>query len=292
MADHDRSCIDEPPGPCYVERGRSTKCDEHMLQTGRPRHEQISDWLREQIEKGGYQTDDQLPSESELGERFEVSRITVRRALQTLEGEGLIYRRQGLGSFVARKRLRQGLVHLTDFVEDMEQAGLDASSRVLHFENEEAGPSVAAALGLGEGQTIARLDRLRLGDGQPIAFDRTWLPLYYSQLIADHDLTSESIYEVLESEYGIAVLRGRFRIEAVNAEPDVAAHLDVPPGRALLLIERTSFTAGDKRVYFQRRYYRCDRVAYELELERGEYAGSEGGMPLQEFEPVFKAGRK
>lgn len=263
-----------------------------MLRSGRSRHEQISDWLREQIEQGHYKPDEQLPSESQLGERFDVSRITVRRALQTLEGEGRIYRRQGLGSFVAETRVRQGLVRLTDFVEDMEQAGLDASSRVLHLENEKAGPYVASSLAIDEGQSVTRLDRLRLGDGDPIAVDRTWLPLYYAQLLQDHDLTSETIYDVLEAEYGIPVLRGRFRIEAVNADEEVARYLDVPSGRALLLIERISFTTGDKPVYFQRRYYRCDRVAYELELERGERTSSEkGGLPLQEFEPVFKSDR-
>ena len=71
------------------------------LESGRPRHEQISDWLRQQIENGSYAVDEKLPSEKELGEQFDVSRVTVRRALQTLESEDYIYRRQGLGSFVA-----------------------------------------------------------------------------------------------------------------------------------------------------------------------------------------------
>ena len=84
-----------------------------MLKPGQPRHEQISDWLRVQIQEGVYAADAQIPSESQLTERFEVSRITVRRALQTLENEGLIYRRQGLGSFVKDTRVRQGLVRLT-----------------------------------------------------------------------------------------------------------------------------------------------------------------------------------
>lgn len=264
-----------------------------MLKSGRPRHEQISDWLRDRIREGAYQPDEQLPSESQLGERFDVSRITVRRALQTLEGEGLIYRRQGLGSFVARTRLRQGLVRLTDFVEDMQQAGLHASSRVLSFAGERAAADVASALGIEEGQKVFRLDRLRLGDEEPIALDRTWLPVFYAQLLQDRDLTRETIYEILERDFDITVLRGHFRIEAVNADADVAEPLNVPEGRALLLIERTSFTTGDKRVYFQRRYYRSDRVAYDLELERDPNASEDErhGMPLQEFEPVFKQGR-
>lgn len=263
-----------------------------MLKPGRPRHEQISDWMRERIQQGILQPDAQLPSESQLGEQFGVSRITVRRALQTLEGEGLIYRRQGLGSFVRETRVHQGLVRLTDFAEDMAQAGLRAASRVLHLGPEEAGPDVAAALGLDPRRVVVRLDRLRLGDDEPIAFDRTWLPVAYAQLLDGRDLVHESIYQILERDYEIPVLRGRFRIEAVGADADVAAHLQVPEGRALLLIERCSFTHGDRPVYFQRRFYRSDRVAYELELERDpSQRARQAGMPLQEFEPVFKVGR-
>jgi GntR family transcriptional regulator len=259
-----------------------------MLKSGRPMHEQISDWLREGIEGGDYAVHDQLPSESQIGERFNVSRITVRRALQTLEGEGLIYRRQGLGSFVADNRLHQGLVRLTDFVEDMEQAGLEPSSQIVHFGTEEAGPDVADALGLGEQKTVCRLERLRFGNGDPIAFDRTWLPLFYGQLLAEHSLEDDTIYRILEQEYEIPILRGRYRLDAANADDTLAEYLQVPPGRALLLIERLSLTTSDKRVYVQRRYYRSDRVAYELELERPSNARQgRQGHPLREFVPVF-----
>lgn len=261
-----------------------------MLKSGQSRHAQISDRLREKIQEGSYQPDEQLPSESQLGEQFGVSRITVRRALQTLENEGLIYRRQGLGSFVRETRVSQGLVMLTDFVEDMELAGIEARSVVVHFDPETASADVATALDVDVNAKVFRLDRLRLGDGEPFAFDRTWMVPFYAQLIQDHDLETETIYQILEDDYEISVTRGRFRIEAVNADDEVAAHLRVPAGRALLLIERTSFTQHERRVYFQRRYYRCDRVAYELELERSKTAPGRGAdrMPLQEFEPVFK----
>ena len=258
------------------------------LESGRPRHEQISDHLRQQIEEGTYGVDDKLPSENELGERFGVSRVTVRRALQTLESEGYIYRRQGLGSFVQERRAPQGLVRLTDFAQDMAQAGLEATSQVEHHAPEEPPVDVAARLDLDDVQ-VMRLDRVRLGDGRPVAFDRTWLPMFYAQLLEDHDLTRETIYGILERDYDIPVLRGRYRITAAEADADTAEALDVEPGRALLLIHRLSLTQGDKPVYFQRRYYRSDRVAYELELARDTDARPpDGGMPLRDFEPVFE----
>ena len=264
-----------------------------IFRPGSPRHEQLSDWLRDRITAGELAAHDQLPSEADLGSLSGVSRITVRRALATLENEGKIYRRQGLGSFVAPPPLPQGLVRLTDFAQDMERAGLEASSRVLHQAPEAAPPFVCEALGLTPGAPTVRLDRLRLGDGQPVALDRTWLPPFYAQFLEGHDLTAETIYRVLERDYQIPIVRGRYRIEAVLAHTDDASPLEVPVGAPLLLVERTSYTAGERAVYTQRRYYRADRIAFDLELARPESVrsgDSDAGMPLREFEPVFKTG--
>lgn len=256
---------------------------------GQPRHETVSTWIRSKIETGEWTEDHQLPSESQLGKQFDVSRITVRRALQTLESDNLIYRRQGLGSFVKDNRVHQGLVRLTDFVEDMEAAGLTPASRVLHYEQEPASARIAQQLEIDEGNVVIRIDRLRTGDLDPMAFDRTWLPMFYAQLLADFDMETETIFTVLEREYDICVCRGRFRIEAVNAPNDVAQFLDVPWGRALLVIERISYTEQERPIYFQQRYYRSDRVAYEIELKRSRKgSGGNPGLPLTEFEPVFK----
>lgn len=260
-----------------------------MPNTERPRHEQISDWIRQNVEDGSWDVDHQLPSESQLGKRFSVSRITIRRALQTVENEGLIYRRQGLGSFVRGKTVEQGLVRLTDFVEDMRLAGILASSRVIATEHESADAETATALSVEAGTPVVRLDRLRLGDGEPIAFDQTWLTDRYWQYLADSDLTTRTIYHILEDDHNIPIRRGRFRISAIDAPAEIALQLHVPKGNAVLLIERSSFSESDVPVYYQRRFYRSDRVAYQLELERTEGAAPHrGGMPIQEFEPVFR----
>ena len=167
-------------------------------------------------------------------------------------------------------------------------AGIEATSNVAHFGPERPDSAITSALGTDEDKSVFRLDRLRLGDGEPVAFDRTWMPVFYAQLLESHDLANQTIYSILENEYEIPIIRGKFRIEAINAPSDVAEALDVPSRRALLLIERTSYTDGGKIVYFQRRYYRSDRVAYELCLERNGQDEAAGNMPLQEFEPVFK----
>ncbi len=261
-----------------------------MLSPGTPRHEQISNWIRERIESGVYELNHQLPSENQICEQFGVSRITVRRALQTLESEGLIYRRQGLGAFVSNKRVSQGMVRLTSFVEDMEQAGLVAKSLIISYDQVICPESIAQKLQVEPGKKVCMLERLRLANDEPIAFDRTWLPVFYGQLLEGHDLKNETIYRILEEDYQIEILRGHYRMDAVNADQFLADQLHVTLGRALFLVERTSMTSHDKTVYFQRRYYRTDRVSYELELARDSASKKAGdsGMPLREFAPKFK----
>lgn len=259
-----------------------------MLKEGKSRHAQISDWILEEINSGRLRTDQKLPSENELSEKFDVSRVTVRRALQTLESNAVIYRSQGLGSFVGDNRSPQTLVRLTDFSEDMERAGMKAISRVLHGANEQANAKVAEMLNIEIGTYVYRIDRLRLGDNEPVAFDTTWLPFAYGQLLSNEDLQKSTIYAILESKYEIPITRGCYRMSAVNADIAIAKHLDVELNTAVMLIERTTFTLGGKPVYYQKRYYRSDKVIYEMRLEREDRSSLSGNeLPLKEFVPVF-----
>lgn len=260
-----------------------------MLKEGIPRHSQISQWLRSQIEKGKFEPEEKLPSENELAKKFEVSRVTVRRALQSLENEEIIYRCQGLGSFVSDERAPHNLVRLTDFDEDMQNAGLEASSIVKKYETIDAPDWLSSSINVKQGNKVLQIDRLRLADGQPIAFDSTWLPIFYGQLLTDKKLKDSTIYKILEQEYDIQILRGTYRFSAETADEFLANELSVDKGSALMLIDRTTYTVKNKPVYYQKRYYRSDKVLYEMTLERSkEGDGKSTEMPLKEFIPVFK----
>lgn len=260
-----------------------------MIKEGKARHTQISDWITSSIGKGVFKPDQKLPSENELAAQFDVSRVTVRRALQTLESDKVIYRCQGLGSFVSDNRTPQNLVNLTDFDEDMKRVGLRASSEIVAFEHQLAGARLAEHLSVKEGSPVVRVERLRLGDGEPIAYDITWLPIIYGQLLSPESLKTRTIYGILEQDYNIPVLAGCYRLLAENAETHIAQKLKVPTGTALFLINRVSYTLGNKPVYFQKRYYRNDKVIYEMRLERNEAGSSNnsGALPMKEFLPVF-----
>lgn len=258
------------------------------LKKGIPLHKQISDWVRDKIESGTWQGNEKLPSESQLSEQFDVSRVTVRRALQTLENEQVIYRCQGLGSFVKDQRSHHPIMEMRDFMEEMEEAGLEGSSRVIRFEQVNPDEEICRILELEPGKKVTRLDRVRLANGEPVAFDMTWLPVFYGQLLADSDLEHTTIFRVLEDEYEIPVLRGCYRLEADNAGEYIGEHLGVSAEKPLMLINRISYTIGEKPVYFQKRFYLSDRVTYQVQVERNSEESSVGeGLPFNEFRPMF-----
>ena len=251
-----------------------------------PLYRRIYNDLKAQIEGGEYRPGDRLPSELELSRSYKVSRITSRQALDLLCSEGLLVRRQGMGSFVCSPLVTQPLVRLTDFVEDMAEAGFHAESRVLRFEMKPATDMVAARLGIEPDTPVFRLDRLRLADRRPIALDWTWLPPQFGKLLAGEDLATRTIYRILEEEYAIPIVSGEYTIEACIAGDEQAALLDIAEGDPLLLFGRTSLSDGGKPVYYQRRFYRADRVQYRLTLARV----APGGSAIESFGPVFASG--
>ena len=232
-----------------------------------PLYLQLAERMRRQIADGRYRQGAQLPTEAALGREFGVSRITVRAAFERLAAEGLVRRERGRGTFVTAPPVEHDLGQFTDFAEDMAAAGLRPSSRVTHFAEEPAAATVAAQLGVAPQTPVVRVDRLRLADDRPLAFDRTYLPRRYGRLLDPAALATETILRQLEAGYGIPILTGRYVIEAVAAG-EVAGVLGLAAADPVLLLHRTSYTAGEEPVYYQQRHYRGDRACYTLDLRR------------------------
>jgi len=261
------------------------------LKEGIPLHKQISDWLKQEIESGALTSDEKLPSENELSKKFDVSRVTVRRALQTLENEQLIYRCQGLGSFVTDQRTHQSFSILNDFTEELEGSGMKASSKLISFEQVDISEhkDLLSYLDIKNKTTAVQLERIRLGDGEPIAYDITWMPIFYGQLIEGYNLEETTIFKILEDEFDIPIEKACYRIEASMADEKLGKHLNVDPQTPLLLMNRISYTIGEKPVYYQKRYYRNDKMVFELMAERkASNNNTDDELPFKEMIPVFK----
>src|ERR1700744_1504317 len=224
--------------------------------------------LAREIADGALTVGDQLPTEDILIARFEVSRITVRRAIQNLVGRGLVEIRRGKGTFVATPKITQELTELSGFVEDMHALGRKPTARVISKKIVTADTTVASHLALTKGERVVRIHRVRLADGVPISFDETYLPLAIGRKIITNNLKVEPIFSLLERKYDVPLVEAEYRLEAVAAEPEVAAALGVKPGSPIFRIERTSYSTGNRPVDYEKLYYRGDLVRFVTRLAR------------------------
>ncbi|HEV2122437.1 MAG TPA: GntR family transcriptional regulator [Chloroflexota bacterium] len=242
-----------------------------------PLYAQILEALRREILDGVLQPGDQMPTEPELMERFGVSRITVRQALAELVHQGLLYRRSGKGTFVTHPKIEQELYALTGFVEDMVALGMKASARVVSVERVPADATVARQLEMAVGSMVMRLERVRLGNEEPLSFDVTFLPPALGERVAREDLSVHPIFALLEDKYGIPLGYADYRIHATSADRTVARHLEISRGAPVLLIERMTYGESGTPLDYERLYYRGDRVSYRMRLSRRRNADLDAG---------------
>ena len=237
----------------------------------------IEEAIATEIAHGEYRPGDQLPTEDALLERFQVSRITVRRAIQNLVNRGMLEIRRGLGTFVLTPRIEAELTKLTGFVEDMNAAGRKARARVIGKGIVAAAARVAERLQLAKGTKVMQIKRVRLADGTPISFDETYLPLPLGKQIVHKDLRLHPIFTLLEEEYGVPLVEAEYQLEAVSANEAVAEALQVKAGSPIFQIERTSMTTGNQPVDYEVLSYRGDLVRFTTKLLRhpGNSAGSQ-----------------
>jgi GntR family transcriptional regulator len=228
-----------------------------------PKHLAITNALREQcldLPAGS-----RLPSEKELAVRFEVSRMTVRQALDALAAEGRVERVPGSGTFVRRPTVAMG-PNLTSFTEDMRARGLLPHSRVVALEEVVAPPQVATDLGVEEDGKVIRMERLRFADDEPMCLEVAYLPMRFRRVLDEADLTG-SLHEAL-AKTGTVVAAGSRRVRAVTAPTRDAELLGLPDQAPALEIVDVFCDPNHRPVHRSRSRYRFDRYEVMSELHR------------------------
>ena len=231
-----------------------------------PKYFQLREILLDLIEDDELPVDAPIPSERELCQRFGLSRMTVRQAVDHLVTEGRLYRVPGKGTFVARPKIEMPL-RLVSFTEDMLARGLRPGAIDLDRRTVPADARLARIFEVEPGTEIHVIERLRTADGIPMAVERSHIPDAVAPGLSDESLAGRSLYDLLASTYGVLLDRGEQTIEAGIADPIDAALLDLPAGAAaVLLLQRRSFV-GDRPVEFAVSTYRADRYQLHLALE-------------------------
>lgn len=229
-----------------------------------PRYLQLRHRINEGVDSGLFKAGSSLPPEREIATITELSRVTVRKAIQSLAEDGTIVQKQGSGSFVASQtpQFEQSLSRLTSFSEDMSRRGLNSASVWLERGVFMPSPDEVLALALSPDASVSRIARLRTADGKPMAIERASL----STKVLPNPLEVEtSLYEVLE-KVGMRPVRALQKISAINLKEENAALLEVEVGMAGLRIERTSYLADGRSVEFTQSVYRGDAYNFVAEL--------------------------
>ncbi len=233
-----------------------------------PRYAVIEEEIRQKIGSGEIRPGEPLPPELRLCRDFGVSRHTLRRALESLQRDGLITRHPGRGTFITRPPLvTQPLGGFYSFVGSLTQQGLAPRSITLERAVVPASKQSQEKLAIGPNEQVIRLIRKRLADETPLALEIAEIPYRLFPSLATLDLGDRSLYEALEQESGLLITGAAETIRPVVLSKEEAALLEVPSGSAAFHVERLT-SAREQRVEWRRSLIRGDRYLYSVELPR------------------------
>jgi len=230
-----------------------------------PLYHQLTEELRKNIEHGDWPPHFLIPSETELCEKYGVSRGTVRQALSQLVQEGLLYRKQGKGTFVAEPKITQQLNKFYSLTQDMREKGLKPSSRLLQNEKILPDPYIKNILGLKEDEMVYKIMRLRLANEEPLILETSYLVEELFPDLDREDVEKVPLYDLIIKKYRIRITRAKETFEPILVDRFEAEKLQISIGSPALLVKRITYTAGIP-FEFRKSVVRGDKCSYSVEL--------------------------
>lgn len=237
------------------------------------RYQQIADELRQRVEAGEFAAGRLLPSESELSGQYSASRVTIRRALESLRAEGLVESRQGFGWFAAADPLRQSLGRLGTIEGQLAESGVPSERRILDFGFMRAPAQVQAVLAT---ETVLRVRRINLAAGEPFARVTVWCPEGLGSGLSRDQVAAQSFYDLL----GVPLGGATQTIGAAAASEDDAEVLEIPVGAPVLVCERITEDADGVPILLSEHVFASHRTEFVVDLPHAEPSISPSGLRL------------
>ena len=230
-----------------------------------PLYHQLAARIRADIEHGVVKPGDLIGTEKGIGDRYGVSRATVRQALDDLARNHLVERITGRGTFVSTPHLTVDLPVLLSFTEEMKRRGIVPGAVILSFGRVPCPEEAARAFGCATGEDLLLIRRLRTGNDTPIVLGGHYLAPFVR---LGRDDLGQSLYETIERRYGIRLKEALHTIHAGRCDDEEAALLGIAPGDAVLRFERTTFTSDGQPVVYETGAARADLYDYSVRLSR------------------------
>lgn len=229
-----------------------------------PLYFQLKEKLKERIARGEYLPGEQVPSENELASKYDVSRNTAKQAIAALVADGVLYRRQGLGTFVAKKKTLSGLTEKLSFSTSYASENGVLTTKVLDASEIEANGHYARKFSIEEGEIIYKINRLRMMDGTPVAIQTSYIPRKYCDKLLEYDFSEKSLFGVLESEYGVVLNYAEEILDCIKANEEEATLLKVDKGAPLFYLNRKTYDLQDRVIEYVRSFMPGYRVRFSF----------------------------
>lgn len=228
-----------------------------------PIYFQLKQIIIEKIRHGIWKSGDMISSEREFSEMFQVSRMTIRQALNELVNEGILYREKGVGTFVNRPRVEQ--MDIMSFTEAATNIGLEASTKVEVFETEVPDLYIAEKLGLSNLEDVFYMKRVRMADREIIGIEEIYLPARYCAGLREKDLAG-SLYSILKNDYGYTIDHIATSIEAVIPDSDDLKLFDAESSIPLLRVTGVNITDSNLKLFYEKSLYRSDKYVLNVNI--------------------------
>jgi len=237
-----------------------------VLSPKEPFYIALSDSIREQIESKELSFGEPIPSERTLAETYGVSRMTVQNAVNLLVNEGILTRVHGKGTFVKNPKLDSTMAVLQGFGRFLEQQGMKSTSKVIFCGIRPAGYKFHKIFGIDANASVFRLFRVRLGDGEPISVEDTYIPYDLVPGIEKYDFQICSLYQAME-EYGIYLAEGTEKLEIIRILNPEAKLLGLKPGSMAFHLENTSKDKSGRIVEFTLSFTHGERFRFSSQTD-------------------------
>ena len=228
-----------------------------------PAYIRIHDAIKKEIDEGVWEIGQRLPSERDLADDYEVSRMTLRQAITLLVEEGILERRVGSGTYVASHRVQEKMRGTTSFTEIVRSQGKTPSSQLISYQRKPANETEIQQLQLKATDTVVRMERVRFADNVPLVFEVASIPEKLIQSFNQEDIT-EHFFQTL-TDNGYEIVKSEQTIYAKNASERVANYLKVPKNHAVLALTQVSYFTDGRPFEYVHSQYVGDRFEFYLE---------------------------
>lgn len=232
-----------------------------------PLYYQLKQIIKEEIDRGKYLPGEQLPSESEICQKYGVSRITARRAITDLVKDGILYSLQGKGTFVKEIKLKRELISVSGFTETTTASGKNPSSQILSNTIITPDDHLKSIFNLEPAENLLKLHRLLFIDNDPFIIETSYYPLKYFPHLERYIGEATSTYKILKARYNIEIIKSEKTLNVVSATDYEAKLFQCDISTPLYLIEKTSFDQQNRPFHLSQSLFVTNRVTFTFSVE-------------------------